>query len=99
MAELLSGFPCTLVEEITKEDTENDIPAGVYKYCYIYEGERVYDSLNEDGDYYDSYDEAREAAESYMEDYEIPTDEYPSDWLYPIEAEKVVIVEFDAEAE
>jgi hypothetical protein len=87
------------VEEITEEDTENDIPAGVYKYRYIYKGECVYDSLDEDGDYYDSYDEAREAAESYMEDYEIQTDEYPCDWLYPIEAEKVEIVEFDDEEE
>jgi hypothetical protein len=88
-----------IVEEITEEDAENDIPAGVYKYRYIYEGECVYDSLDEDGDYYDSYDEAREAAESYMEDYEIQTDEYPCDWLYPIEAEKVEIVEFDDEEE
>jgi hypothetical protein len=87
------------VEEITEEDTENDIPAGVYKYRYIYKGECVYDSVDEDGDYYDSYDEAREAAESYMEDYEIQTDEYPCDWLYPIEAEKVEIVEFDDEEE
>ena len=87
------------VEEITEEDTENDIPAGVYKYRYIYKGECVYDSVDEDGDYYDSYDEAREAAASYMEDYEIQTDEYPCDWLYPIEAEKVEIVEFDDEEE
>jgi hypothetical protein len=87
------------VEEITEEDTENDIPAGVYKYRYIYKGECVYDSVDEDGDYYDSYDEARKAAESYMEDYEIQTDEYPCDWLYPIEAEKVEIVEFDDEEE
>jgi hypothetical protein len=87
------------VEEITEEDTENDIPAGVYKYRYIYKGECVYDSVDEDGDYYDSYDEAREAAESYMEDYEIQTDEYPCDCLYPIEAEKVEIVEFDDEEE
>ena len=87
------------VEEITEEDAENDIPAGVYKYCYIYEGECVYDSLEEDGNYYDSYDEADEAAESYMEDYKVETDEYPSDWLYPIEAEMVEIVEFDDEEE
>ena len=87
------------VEEITEGDTENDIPAGAYKYCLLYEGECVYDSFDEDGDYYDSYDEAREAAESYMEDYEISTDEYPSDWLYPIEVEKVEIVEFDDEEE
>jgi hypothetical protein len=87
------------VEERTEENTENDIPAGVYKYRYIYKGECVYDSVDEDGDYYDSYDEAREAAESYMEDYEIQTDEYPCDWLYPIEAEKVEIVEFDDEEE
>ena len=87
------------VEEITEEDTENDIPAGVFKYCFIYEGKRVYDSLDEDGDYYDSYDEAREAAEAYIEEYEIPTSEYPSDWLFPIEAESVEIVEFDDEEE
>ena len=87
------------VEEITEEDPENDIPAGTYKYRFLYEGECVYDSLDEYGDYYDSYDEAREAAESYMEDYEIQTDEYPSDWLYPIEAEKIEIVEFDDEKE
>ena len=87
------------VEEITEEDTENDIPAGVYKYCLVYEGERVYDSLDEDGDYYDSYDEAREAAESYMEDYEVQTDEYPCEWVYPIIAEKVEIVEFDDDEE
>ena len=87
------------VEEITEEDPENDIPAGVYKYRLMYEGECVYDSMEEFGDYYDSYDEAREAAESYMEDFEISTNEYPSDWLYPIEAEKVEIVEFDDEEE
>ena len=86
-----------IVEEITEEDTENDIPAGVYKYCYIYEGERVFDSLDEYGDYYDSYDEAREAAESDIEDYEIPTGEYPCDMLFPIEAESIEIVEFDDE--
>jgi hypothetical protein len=88
-----------IVEEITEEDTENDIPAGVYKYCYIYEGERVFDSLDEYGDYYDSYDEARKAAESNIEDYEVPTGEYPSDWLYRIEAENVEIVEFEDEKE
>ena len=71
----------------------------MYKYCYIYEGERVFDSWVEYGDYYDSYEEAREAAESNIEDYEIPTGEYPSDWLYPIEAENVEIVEFDDEEE
>ena len=87
------------VEEITEEDPENDIPAGVYKYCLHYEGECVYDSVDEYGDYYDSYDEAREDAESYMDDYEILTDEYPCDWLYPIEAEKIEIVEFDDESE
>jgi hypothetical protein len=54
-------------------------------------------SLVEYGDYYDSYDEAREAAESNIEEYEIPTDEYPSDWLFPIDAESVEIVEFDDE--
>ena len=88
-----------IVEEITEEDTENDIPAGVFKYCYIYEGELVYDSLDEDGDYYDSYDEAREVAESNIEDYEITTDEYPCDWLFAMEVEKVEIVEFDDEEE
>ena len=87
------------VEEITEEDPENDIPAGVYKYCYIYEGKRIFDSLDKYGDYYDSYDEAREAAESYMEEYKVQTDEYPSDWVYPIEVEKVEIVEFDDEEE
>ena len=87
------------VEEITEEDPENEIPAGVYKYCYIYEGERVYDSLDEDGDYYDSYDEAREAAKAYMEDYEVLTDVCACDWLYPIEAESIEIVEFDDEEE
>lgn len=86
-----------IVEEITEEDTENDIPAGVYKYCYIYEGERVFDSLDEYGDYYDSYDEAREAAESNIEDCEIPIIEDPSHWLYSIKAENVEIVEFDDE--
>lgn len=86
-----------IVEEITEEDTENDIPAGVYKFCYIYEGERVFDSLDEWGVYYDSYDEAREVAESNIEYYEIPTVEYPSDRLYLIKAENVEIVEFDDE--
>ena len=84
-----------VVEEL-EEDPENEIPAGAYKYRLLYGGECVYDSVDDD-EYYDSYEEAREAAESYMEDYEIPTDEYPSDWLYPIEAEKVEIVEFDDE--
>ena len=55
--------------------------------------------MDEYGDYYDSYDEAREAAESNIEDCEIPTDDYPSDWLFPIEVEKVEIVEFDDEEE
>lgn len=87
-----------IVEEL-EEDPEYDVPEGVYKYCYLYEGKRVYDSFKDDDGYYDSYDEAREAAESYIEDYEIPTDEYPSDWLFPIEAEKVEIVEFDDEEE
>lgn len=86
-----------VVKEL-EEDPENDIPTGTYKYCLMYKGKSVYDSLRF-GDYYDSYEEAREAAESYMEDYEILTDEYPSDWLYPIEAEKVEIVEFDDEEE
>ena len=34
-----------------------------------------------------------------MEDYEVLTDEYPSDWLYPNEAESIEIVEFDDEEE
>ena len=86
-----------IVKEL-EEDPENDIPAGAYKYCLMYEGKCVYDSLDL-GDYYDSYEEAREAAESYIEDYKVETDEYPCDWLYPIEAEKVEIVEFDDEDE
>ena len=85
-----------VIEEV-EEDPENDIPAGAYKYCYLYEGERVHDSFEDAGDYYDSYDEAREAAESYMGDYEIETGEYPCDCLYPIEPESVEIVEFDPE--
>ena len=88
-----------VVEEITEEDTENDVPAGVFKYCFIYEGERVCDSLANFDEYYDTYDEAREAAESYIEKYEIATDVYPCDWLFPIEVEKVEIVEFDYEEE
>ena len=88
-----------IVEEITEADAGNDIPAGVYKYCYIYDGERVFDSLDEYGIYYDSYDEAREAAESEIGDCDIPTGEYPSDWLFPIEVERVEIVEFDDEDE
>lgn len=87
-----------VVEEL-EEDPENDIPAGAYKYCLVYKGERVYDCWDEWSDYYESYDEACKAAESYMEEYEIPTDEWPCDWLYPIEAEKVEIVEFDDEKE
>ena len=86
-----------IVEEITEEDAENDTPTKGYKFCYIYEGERVFDSFSENGDYYDSYEEACKIAEANIEDYDIPTDEYPSDWLYPIEAEKVEIVEFDDE--
>ena len=88
-----------VVEEITEEDTENDIPAGVFKYCFIYEGERVYDSVDDSGDYYDTDDEAREAAESYIGEHEIDTGVYPCDWLFPIEVEKVEIVEFDYEEE
>ena len=87
-----------IVEEL-EADPENEIPEGAYKYCLLYKGECVFDCQDEYGDYYDSYDEACEAAESYMEDYEITTDEYPCDWLYSIEAEKVEIVEFDDEAE
>lgn len=53
--------------------------------------------MDECGVYYDSYDEAREAAESNIDDCEIPTDEYPSDRLYLIKAGNVEIVEFDDE--
>ena len=88
-----------VVEEITEEDTENDVPAGVFRYCFIYEGERVCDSLANFDEYYDTYDEAREAAESYIEKYEIETDVYPCDRLFPIEVEKVEIVEFDYKEE
>ena len=41
----------------------------------------------------------RGAAESYIEKYEIETDVYPCDRLFPIEVEKVEIVEFDYEEE
>ncbi len=86
-----------IVEEITEKDFENDIPAGVFKYCLIHDGEPVYDSLEEDGNYFDSYEEALEYAESNMEEFKIRTGEYPSDWLFPIQAENVEIVEFDDE--
>lgn len=86
-----------IVEEITEEDPENDIPAKVYKYCLIHCGERVYDSLEETGDYFDSYEEALDFATSDMKEFKITTHEYPSDWLFPIEAESVEIVEFDDE--
>ena len=91
----ISAHPDEYIVEELEADPENEIPAGAYKYCLVYKGERVYDSLAEYGDYYDSYDEACEAAESYMEDYEISTGEYPCDWVYPIEAEQVEIVEFE----
>ena len=91
--------PDSYVVEELEEDPENDIPAGAYNYYFIYDGERVFDSL-EDGDgYFDTYDEAKEAAEAHIEEYEIPTDEYPCDWVFPIEAERVEIVEFDDEEE
>ena len=91
--------PDGYIVEALEEDPEYDIPDGVYKYCYLYEGKRVYDSFEDDDGYYESYDKAREVAELFIEEYEIPTDEYPSDWLYPIEVEKVEIVEFDEEEE
>ena len=89
--------PDGYIVEALEEDPEYDIPEGVYKYCYLYGGKRVYDSLEDDDGYYISYDKAREVAEFFIEEFEIPTDEYPSDWLYPIEVEKVEIVEFDDE--
>jgi hypothetical protein len=88
-----------IVEEITEEDEENDISAGTYRYYFVYEGERIYDSLYDGGVCYDSHEEACEAAEGYIGEYEVPTDEYPCDWLFPIEAEGVEIVEFDDEEE
>jgi hypothetical protein len=91
--------PDEYIVEKLEEDPEYDIPEGVYKYCYLYKGKCVYDSLKDDDGYYDSYDKAREIAEFFIEEYEIPTDEYPSDWLFPIEAESVEIVEFDDEEE
>ena len=53
----------------------------------------------DDDEYYDSYDEAREAAKAYMEDYEVLTDVCACDWLFPIEVERVEIVGFNDEEE
>ena len=84
------------VEEL-EEDPENDIPAGAYKYCFIYDGKQIFDSFADGYEFYDTQDEACKAAEAYIREYEIQTDEYPCDWLYPIENKKFEIVEFDDE--
>ena len=85
------------VEEIKEAIPEKDIPAGIYKYCLHYDGNCVYDSVDswEWGEYFDTYEEAREEAESYAKEYDVETDEYPCDWIHPIEILNIEIVEIE----
>lgn len=88
-----------VIEEVTEADEENEVPAGVFKYRFIYEGESVYDSLEDDFEYYDTHGNAFSAASHNFYKFKIETDDYPCDFVYPIEDVSFQIVEFDDEEE
>ena len=71
----------------------------VYKYLLFHEGKCVYDSLDE-GEYYDTYEEADEEAQYHKECFEVELgglNDYYS--LVPIEAVNVEIVKIDEQGE
>ena len=70
----LTVHPEFTVEEAA-EDPENDIPGGVYKYILHHNGQCLLDSIEENSEYFDSYEEAQAAAEETANDYDIETDE------------------------
>lgn len=86
--------PEYMVEEVVEEDPENDIPANVYKYTLHYNGVCVVDSIEEYHEYFETYDEAVEAAKATAEDYDIDSGVIPYE-LETIEIVNIEIVEID----
>ena len=91
---IIPGDPyCEHPDSYTVEETDCD-GEQVYKYLLFYEGERVYDSTDEDG-YFDTYEEAEKAAKYAMKDFEVELgglDEYYS--LEPVEISDIRIEEY-----
>lgn len=54
------------VEEVVNEDNEKG-----YKYCYYYEGKLVFDSYEDNEEFFETYEEAEECANDWMEDFEV----------------------------
>ena len=84
-------------ERFTVEDVEYE-GNKVYKYCLFYNGECVYDSIDEDDEYYESYEEAEHYAETHMRDYEIEIEGLDNFYsLEPIEVVSIRVEEFELE--
>ena len=90
----ITVHPEYTIEEVTEEDPENEIPAGVYKYTLHYDGEYLVDSIEEYAEYFDTADEAAEAAEEAAEEYDIDSGIIPYK-LETIEILNIEIVEVD----
>lgn len=89
---------CEHPDNYTVEETEYE-GNKVYKYSLYYEGECVYDSLEED-EYFDTYEEADDEAQYMKDEFDVELgglDEYYS--LEPVEKVNVEIVEFNEDEE
>lgn len=85
----LTVHPEYTVEEVTQEDAETKIPAGVYKYTLHYNGECLADSLKDYGTVFTAYEEAKIAAEESAAEYEIDSGIVP----YRLETIEILSVE------
>lgn len=90
----ITVHPEYTVEEVTEEDAEAGIPAGVYKYTLRYNGACLEDSIEDYTRYFDTYDEAAQAAKEFAEEYDIDSGESPYK-LELIEILNIEIVEMD----
>lgn len=82
------------VEEVTEGAPENEVPAGSYRYKLYYDGECLADSIEEYGEFYETYDAAMRAAEYTAEGYDINSGVVPYE-LETIEILKIEILEIE----
>lgn len=82
------------VEEVTEDDPEIDLSAGMYKYTLHYNGACVEDSVEDYVMFFDTYEEAMESAKSAAEEYDIDSGIIPYK-LETIEILNIEIVEID----
>ena len=80
--------------KVKKITGKEGIPEGSYKFVIIFRGKVVFDSIEEQGSYYDNEDDALEGAKETLEDGEVC--DYDSYVIKNIEIAKREVVEFES---